>query len=661
MTNITENFASKLAVAFVAVAMMLSAFAPAVQAQTTEELQTMINDLLKQVAELQGKGTGSGSTASSCVSIPAPLTMNSTGANVTALQNRLIADGESIPAGATGFFGAQTRTALASWQGKNGVMPAAGYYGPITMAAMDAKCVPADTDEDEDMDEDEDDSDSDVELGGEASLDNYEMEDGESTIEEGDEDVVIGELTVEFADGDAEISRLDFTIDNGNIDPWDVFETFSVWVDGDMVAEFAADDEDEYLDEDSGEFRFTDLGIVAMEDEELEIAIGATVQSSVDDTDLAGSWTLTGSSIRFFDADGVATTEEVDSTDGTSNFDIDEAGAEEEINVSLSSSNPDSTDVVVDTDSDTNDVTIMVADIEAEDNDIELNTVVVKIETTNSTNTTDVIDEARIVIDGEEFTAEAIGTENDFAAGDQDPATGLSEGRSERATATSSVWYLFDIDGDVVIDADSEVEMEVVVDLNDTDDGVRYANGTTIKASVTSVELGAWAAEGADDVDNFGGSAVGDNHTLVAEGILVPVDGFEATTDRLGDNDTIGEFTLDFEVSAVEGDFYITEFASTSATNQGVEFGVDGTVGTGSVTASLTSTADEDTPGVFTVREGETETFTLTVTIDPQNPGQFRVSLEEIYFSASSNGTSNPQLYVPTPVSDFRSANISIN
>jgi hypothetical protein len=45
----------------------------------------------------------------------------------------------------------------------------------------------------------------------------------------------------------------------------------------------------------------------------------------------------------------------------------------------------------------------------------------------------------------------------------------------------------FDIDGDVTIDEDSEVAMEVIVDLNDTDDATtRYPNGTTIKASITS-------------------------------------------------------------------------------------------------------------------------------------------------------------------------------
>jgi len=69
MTKIATDFASKLAVAFVAVAMIFAAFAPAAQAQTTEDLQQMINDLLAQVAQLQGQTSGgTGSSVMNCSS-----------------------------------------------------------------------------------------------------------------------------------------------------------------------------------------------------------------------------------------------------------------------------------------------------------------------------------------------------------------------------------------------------------------------------------------------------------------------------------------------------------------------------------------------------------------------------------------------------------------
>jgi|GEM_PF-6279649 hypothetical protein len=63
------------------------------------------------------------------------LTVGSTGSAVTCLQQNLIAAGYSIPAGATGYFGAQTKAAVSSWQAAAGVSPAAGYFGPISRAA----------------------------------------------------------------------------------------------------------------------------------------------------------------------------------------------------------------------------------------------------------------------------------------------------------------------------------------------------------------------------------------------------------------------------------------------------------------------------------------------------------------------------------------------
>ena len=78
-------------------------------------------------------GSTGGSVSSSC-NFTMDLTMKSKGADVTCLQNALIAAGYSIPAGATGYFGAQTRAAVIAWQKAVGVSPAAGFFGPISRA-----------------------------------------------------------------------------------------------------------------------------------------------------------------------------------------------------------------------------------------------------------------------------------------------------------------------------------------------------------------------------------------------------------------------------------------------------------------------------------------------------------------------------------------------
>ncbi len=60
------------------------------------------------------------------------LELRSTGPSVTSLQNLLIAKGYAIPAGATGYFGEQTRDALIKLQQDNNISPAIEYFGPFT-------------------------------------------------------------------------------------------------------------------------------------------------------------------------------------------------------------------------------------------------------------------------------------------------------------------------------------------------------------------------------------------------------------------------------------------------------------------------------------------------------------------------------------------------
>ena len=68
------------------------------------------------------------------------LTVGSTGADVVALQNALIAGGYNIPAissGAAtpGYFGSQTKSAVMAYQAKNSI-PNTGFVGPLTRAAL---------------------------------------------------------------------------------------------------------------------------------------------------------------------------------------------------------------------------------------------------------------------------------------------------------------------------------------------------------------------------------------------------------------------------------------------------------------------------------------------------------------------------------------------
>ena len=675
MTKIATDFASKLAVAFVAVAMVFAAYAPAAQAQSSEDLQQMINDLLAQVAQLQA-GAGSGA-AMSCDSFLMDLGQGTSNADVMRLQKFLNMDPDTRVAAAgmagsagmeTMYYGPATAAAVSKFQVKYraeilsplGLVNPTGYFGAGSRAKANALCtenigsgdMDDEDDMDEDTDEDEEDEDEDFVLGGNADLDTFEVDDADDVeVEEGDKDVEIGEFTVMFENGDAEISRLTIALlkdgqtNTTTNEPWEAFETISLWVDGDKIAEMDASDEDDYLDEDTGELRFSNLDLVGMEDEEMVITVGAEVQDNLDGTEL-GLWDLYALEMRYFDADGVAVNADGvdqlqdDFSGDVATFEVLEAGENEELNFSLGSNNPDATDIVVDETSRTNDVTIMEYTIEAEDNDIELNNLFVNIVTTGA-DYADVVSDIELVIDGQVFRDEAV----------------VSTG----AYSATSVRVEFDIDGDIVIDEDDEVEVEVVVDFKAQQSN--YDNGDQIKAQVTSVERDLTDAEGADDVTEFSGTATGETHTLVAKGIVLPVDGVQTSTDTQGDNDQTGIFTIEFDVTAVEGDFYITDdvFTTGDTATTGVYYTVDGP---GAPTSSgvLSSTGDEDTTDVFTVREGETETFTLTVTVDASATGQHRVTLTEVNYTDETDGVSGVGAsYTPNPAQDFRTSYKNIN
>src|SRR3989344_1483486 len=119
------------------VAMALNLFvggsvAPASADATSDliaSLTAQLQNLQAQLLALTGGGSvGTGYTFNT------NLTIGSTGADVVALQDVLVAQNYlTMPAGvAKGYFGALTRAAVARWQAANGISPAVGYFGIIS-------------------------------------------------------------------------------------------------------------------------------------------------------------------------------------------------------------------------------------------------------------------------------------------------------------------------------------------------------------------------------------------------------------------------------------------------------------------------------------------------------------------------------------------------
>ena len=133
-----------------------------------------------------------------------------------------------------------------------------------------------------------------------------------------------------------------------------------------------------------------------------------------------------------------------------------------------------------------------------------------------------------------------------------------------------------------------------------------------------------------------------------------------STTDA---TDDVGEYTLKFEVTAFQEDFYFNKTAArgTTGTTEGAEYTIErggSATTTGVATESLTSTADTE-GSRFVVHEGETETFTLKVNFNPATSGFYSVQLNNVnYFMASTGGTSASQIAQPEEDFDTDESNI---
>lgn len=114
-------------------------------AATIAELQVQLRALQAQLATLQVQQRTTVTT--SCPNLIRNLSRGSRGADVTQLQQLLIAQNLLTPDSATGFFGALTEAAVKQWQSKNGIAssgtPATtgyGTLGPRTRAAIVRVC-----------------------------------------------------------------------------------------------------------------------------------------------------------------------------------------------------------------------------------------------------------------------------------------------------------------------------------------------------------------------------------------------------------------------------------------------------------------------------------------------------------------------------------------
>ena len=655
--TIAKDFASKFAVAFVAVAMIFMAIAPSVKAaDSSADLQKTINDLLAQVAALQSQMGGTPTPAGlACGVFSMDLKMGSNGADVKNLQVFLNSNADTMVAAAgagskgmeTMTFGPLTATAVSKFQVKYraeiltpaGLVNGTGYFGPGSRAQANKLCAGAPTPTPGGTP-----TPGSTDLSGEASLDKFSVDSpADGTIEEGAEDAPVAEITAKFQDGDASISRLDVSFNPaGTRKPWDILDSVAVFVDGEQVGDSVnASDRHDYIDETNGTLRLTGLDIVAMEDKDADITVVATLQDGLDTADQVNV-VVTVDAMRYFDASGVATTEDgVIVTSDSSNFDVEAAGAQDELIAKTSTEDPNSTTLELKDDAKSAWIDVFAFDLDTKDstNDITINTIKVNVLTTIASYDS-LVDKAELEIDGTTY--------DDVSGGN---------------AAIGNAVLTFDTNGDAVINAGDRVTAVLKLRFKSLP---TLSEGATVKGSITSLSESIVDAEGTDtltDADSqLSGSATGDVHTLRTTGISTEMTSDDAVV-TVGQNagDDYATYTLKVDVTAFNQDVYLSTNAATS-TGWSLVDGAGATVTGGTRTVTLTSTADEDTVGFFHISEGDTKTLTLKVTFDPTATNvAARLQLNSLKFD--DNGTvsqANDKTQTTLPATDYRTEVVTI-
>lgn len=641
--NITANtVASKLFVAFVAAAMLFTLVTPA-KAATTEELQAQITALMAQIAALKGDAPAAAASSAACT-FTRSLTVGSEGADVKCLQDYLTPKYFTNAGGSTGYFGSVTAAAVAAWQGANGVAPAVGYFGPLSQAKYSAMMAATPTTPDTDDSDNTDDNTSSTDLSGEASLKDMSIDSAsDDTIEESSADQEIGVATLEFQDGDAMITRIDVRL-TGVEKVWNIYDEVALFVDGDEIARMDASSKSDYLNTvgATGTLRFSGLDLVAMEDEEVEVSIVASV-GSVDSGDL-GTYSVAVDSLRFVDGTDVTSTlGSIDDADFTSavTFTIGVSGGDDELIVKTSSNDPDSTTLEVKDDAKSDWYTVFEFDLDTDDstNDIELTSVPLIIDVASSTNSlaaltyAGIVDDVKLVIDGVTVNTLTV---------------------SGGAATTTAVGYdashvlTFDVDGDVTIDAGDRVSAELMVRFKSL---ASTNEGATVRARVSSENSKAIDALGADDLatSQLSGAATGDAHTLRTMGVIGEAVSMSSVLNAgvSGGNDTVN-YTMKIDVTAFNQDVYIAKNSGTSVRYEMTDSSGTG-IGATTTTSvdSFTSTADDDGT-YFYVPEGSTKTFTIVVKWAPGAVNTAKgVQLSGLDYAATAAPETNAWSAVP--------------
>lgn len=575
--------------------------APA-RAATSAELQAQIAALLAQIAALQAQVGG---TSGSCYAFTTDLTLGSNGEAVRQLQKQLNAKGYVVAtsgAGSVGnestYFGGLTRVALARYQAAMGISPAAGYFGPVTRARLNASCTDTNPGGGTGTT-----TTSTVLKGGEASLTNFRLRREDVAGSEGERDVAFATASFDVRGGDVRVERIELTASSTsstlNVQPWRYFDRINVQAGGRTVASVDASSRSDWSQVRTGVYRLnvSNVGTIVRDRGTASLTLSADIADTIESTDLAQqfAFSIGDRAIRVTDAAGISQYAGNGNATVSFGFDTAENG---DLAISLGANDPDASILVANRTRESSEYLVFAFDLKnSQDVDAIVTDLTIGVNGLNAgVNADSVIRRATLVSGNDRFDGDV--------------------------TANSITFE----DIDLGADGDRTTKAELRVRL------ARNATTTPVSFSLQSADVRAEGVRSGDDA-SVSGSATSETHSIAYSGIEVtPV---RVTSQTAGPDANVGSYVIEFRVKALENDVYIATSSDATGT-VGATYQVGGTSYTGTSTSVLTSTANQ-TNGFYKVSQGQTRDFTLVVTLDPDAAGLYEVRLGTIRFGESSS------------------------
>jgi len=530
---------------------------------------------------------GCDAAMSSSYTFTRDLTVGSTGADVTALQNKL----GVTPA--TGYFGAITKAAVVAYQAANGITPTSGFVGPITRAKLNYVApvvVPATPATPSTSLEG-----TSGEIADVTKISTYNNEE----VGESESDVkVLGAEIDASKDGDIGLKsvKLEFISSGSNQSTriTDYIDSVNIVLGSKTVATVDASD---FNKDSTGDYTKTITldNAVVLADETAKLYVTVDAVNTFDSGDIANTdWNLTLVNVRYVDGSGVVTTEDA-AGDLAITVPVDfvsfSTSADTKFKISLDSSSPKADVVVVDDEDTTDGIVLLKGQILVDGNsDVVLNELPITLVNSSSTGSLSAITGNLILtIDGDDYS------------------------ESVNAT-TSSATTTFD-NLDLTLTAGKTYKFTVSADINNIDTGFDAGDALTASLTATNREYIDVENEQGDQLASSekSGAALGKAQTFYVSGINVKVNSASGvvTSNDGPANDSV-TYTVSFTVSAFGDAIYIS--SATTTDSEYLYTGTAPTVNESRISASDTDSLDAGSPSYdyFYVADGDSRTFTYT-------------------------------------------------